>query len=70
MSLMDVGTKLNMALLVLNVSDLYLWPEGTRLYWLCSVWVASEAIPIIYSILLSLVWQMTYRAEWRTERHD
>lgn len=36
MGLMDVGTKLDMALLVLNVSDLYIWPEGRRLYWLCS----------------------------------
>jgi len=31
MFLMDVGTKLAMALLVLNMSDLYLWPEGRRL---------------------------------------
>lgn len=43
-SLMDVGTKLGMALWVLNVTDLCLWPEESRLYWLCSVLVVSEAI--------------------------
>ena len=31
MSRMDVGMKLDMALLVLNVRDLYLLPEGSRL---------------------------------------
>ncbi len=31
MSVMDVGMKLDMALCVRNVSDLYLWPEGRRL---------------------------------------
>lgn len=29
-SWMEVGRKLDMARLVLNVRDLYLWPEGRR----------------------------------------
>ena len=44
MSLMDVSTKLDMALLVLTVSELPLWPQGKWLYWLCNVSVWSEAV--------------------------
>lgn len=31
-SLIDVGTELDEALLVLKVSDLCVWPEGRRLH--------------------------------------
>lgn len=43
--------KPDTALFILNVSDLYLWPQGRTLYWLYSVQMVSEAI----SITLDLV---------------
>lgn len=54
MSLIDVFTKLDMALLLLKANDLQLVPDGKGQYWLCSVCVMSKAICVSFSLVLLL----------------
>lgn len=56
------GTKLDMAQLVLNVSDQYLRLEGRGLYWSCSVCVC--VMSDVISDPFFLVFFLVNAAEW------